>query len=116
MDPGRVARMHVGAAMHPHQASLRGQSPVAGKLNGFRIPVGNVPVDGLSLGPDHQRSRESGDRGLIDGLLVNGSWKTVGWVAGVVRWFQSGYIFQYALVMILGVFVLMSYFVFGPAK
>ena len=57
-----------------------------------------------------------GDRGLIDGLLVNGSWKTVGWVAGVVRWFQSGYIFQYALVMILGVFVLMSYFVFGPAK
>jgi NADH-quinone oxidoreductase subunit L len=57
-----------------------------------------------------------GDRGLIDGLLVNGSWKTVGWVAGVVRWFQSGYIFQYALAMILGVFVLISYFVFGPAK
>jgi len=57
-----------------------------------------------------------GDRGLIDGLLVNGSWKTVGWVAGAVRWFQSGYIFQYALVMILGVFVLMSYFVFGPTK
>ena len=57
-----------------------------------------------------------GDRGLIDGLLVNGSWKTVGWMAGAVRLVQSGYVFHYALVMILGVFVLMSYFVFGPTK
>ena len=52
-----------------------------------------------------------GDRTLIDGLLVNGSWKVVGWVAGVVRWFQSGYLYHYALVMILGVFMLMTYFV-----
>ena len=52
-----------------------------------------------------------GDRGMIDGLLVNGSWKLVGWVSGQVRKFQSGYLYQYALVMILGVFVLMTYFV-----
>ena len=52
-----------------------------------------------------------GDRGLIDGLLVNGSWKLVGWVSGQVRKFQSGYLYHYALVMILGVFVLMTYFV-----
>jgi NADH-quinone oxidoreductase subunit L len=57
-----------------------------------------------------------GDRGLIDGLVVNGSWKVVGWVSSVVRWFQSGYLYQYALVMILGIFVLMSYFVIWPAK
>jgi len=54
---------------------------------------------------------KGGDRALIDGLLVNGSWKVVGWVAGVVRWFQSGYLYHYALVMILGILVLMTYFV-----
>ena len=52
-----------------------------------------------------------GDRALIDGLVVNGSWKLVGWVSGQVRKFQSGYLYQYALIMILGVFVLMTYFV-----
>ena len=54
---------------------------------------------------------KGGDRALIDGLIVNGSWKVVGWVSGVVRWFQSGYLYHYALVMILGVLVLMTYFV-----
>jgi NADH-quinone oxidoreductase subunit L len=52
-----------------------------------------------------------GDRAIIDGLFVNGSWKVVGAVSGVVRWFQSGFLYHYALVMILGVFVLMTYFV-----
>ena len=52
-----------------------------------------------------------GDQTLIDGVLVNGSWKLVGWVSGVVRRVQSGYIYHYAFGMILGVFVLMTYFV-----
>ncbi|MDQ3058388.1 MAG: NADH-quinone oxidoreductase subunit L [Pseudomonadota bacterium] len=52
-----------------------------------------------------------GDRMLIDGALVNGSWKMVGWVSGVVRRLQSGYIYHYAFGMIIGVFVLMTYFV-----
>lgn len=52
-----------------------------------------------------------GDRAIIDGLLVNGSWKVVGLVSGWVRKFQSGFLYHYALVMILGVFVLMTYFV-----
>ena len=54
---------------------------------------------------------KGGDQALIDGLLVNGSWKVTGWVAGVVRRLQSGYLYHYALSMILGVFVLMTYFV-----
>jgi len=54
---------------------------------------------------------KGGDRALIDGLLVNGSWKLVGWISSVVRWFQSGYLYHYALVMILGILVLMTYFV-----
>ena len=54
---------------------------------------------------------KGGDRAVIDGLVVNGSWKVVGWVAGAVRRLQSGYLYHYALVMILGIFVLMTYFV-----
>jgi NADH-quinone oxidoreductase subunit L len=54
---------------------------------------------------------KGGDQAVIDGAIVNGSWKLVGRIAGVVRWFQSGYLYHYALVMILGVFVLMTYFV-----
>ena len=52
-----------------------------------------------------------GDQKLIDGALVNGSWKVVGWVSGIVRRLQSGFIYHYAFGMILGVFVLMTYFV-----
>ena len=52
-----------------------------------------------------------GDQTLIDGVLVNGSWKAVGWVSGWVRRVQSGYLYHYALAMILGIFVLMTYFV-----
>ena len=54
---------------------------------------------------------KGGDQAVIDGTLVNGSWKIVGWVAGLVRKVQTGYVFHYALVMILGIFVLMTYFV-----
>ena len=55
-----------------------------------------------------------GDQAIIDGALVNGSWKLVGWVSGLVRVFQTGYIYHYALVMIAGVLVLMTAFVTWP--
>ena len=54
---------------------------------------------------------KGGDQTLIDGGLVNGSWKLVGLVSGLVRRAQTGYLYHYALVMILGLFVLMTYFV-----
>jgi NADH-quinone oxidoreductase subunit L len=57
---------------------------------------------------------KGGDQAIIDGGLVNGSWKLVGWAAGIIRWVQSGYLYHYALAMIIGVFVLMSYFVTWP--
>ncbi|MEY8689987.1 MAG: NADH-quinone oxidoreductase subunit L [Leptothrix sp. (in: b-proteobacteria)] len=55
---------------------------------------------------------KGGDVAVIDGAVINGSARLVGWVAGVVRRFQSGYIYHYALVMLIGVFALMSWFVF----
>ena len=54
---------------------------------------------------------KGGDEAVIDGALVNGSARAVGWIAGVVRWVQTGYIYHYAFAMIIGVFVLMTWFV-----
>lgn len=52
-----------------------------------------------------------GDVTIIDGLFVNGSARLVGWIGSLVRLFQTGYIYHYALVMLVGVFALMSWFV-----
>jgi NADH-quinone oxidoreductase subunit L len=54
---------------------------------------------------------KGGDRGLIDGLLVNGSARLVGAVAAVVRRGQSGYIYHYAFAMIIGLMALITFFV-----
>ena len=51
---------------------------------------------------------KGGDQVMIDGLVVNGSARAVGWISGLVRLFQSGLIYQYAFTMIIGVFVLLS--------
>ncbi|NYT38268.1 NADH-quinone oxidoreductase subunit L [Allopusillimonas soli] len=53
----------------------------------------------------------AGDRGLIDGVMVNGSARVVGWVAAVGRHLQSGYIFHYAFAMIIGIMALITFFV-----
>ena len=57
---------------------------------------------------------KGGDEKIIDGTLVNGSWKLVGWVSGMVRKVQTGYIYHYALAMIMGIFILISYFSTWP--
>jgi len=57
---------------------------------------------------------KGGDEAVIDGAMVNGSARGVAWVAGVVRWLQTGYIYHYAFGMLVGVIVLMSYFVSWP--
>ena len=51
-----------------------------------------------------------GDVKLIDGLAVNGTARLVGWAAAVVRHVQSGYVYHYAFAMILGVFLLITFF------
>ncbi|MDP2752145.1 MAG: NADH-quinone oxidoreductase subunit L [Rhodocyclaceae bacterium] len=48
-----------------------------------------------------------GDQIMIDGA-VNGSARMIGWLASVVRLFQSGHLYQYAFSMIIGVFVLLT--------
>jgi NADH-quinone oxidoreductase subunit L len=54
----------------------------------------------------------SGDVGLIDGLLVNGTANTIGRAAGVLRYVQSGYLYHYAFAMIIGLLVLLYLFIY----
>lgn len=51
---------------------------------------------------------KGGDVGVIDGT-INGSARGVGALAAVTRYFQSGYLYWYALVMIIGVIGLMTW-------
>ncbi len=56
-----------------------------------------------------------GDQMVIDGWLVNGSARLVGHAARIIRQVQSGYIYHYAFAMIIGVFVLVTWFVRATA-
>jgi NADH-quinone oxidoreductase subunit L len=56
---------------------------------------------------------QKADRGLIDGVLVNGSAKVVGLIAAVTRRFQTGYIYHYAFAMIIGLMAAITYIIFG---
>ncbi|MGB5338535.1 MAG: NADH-quinone oxidoreductase subunit L [Gammaproteobacteria bacterium] len=53
-----------------------------------------------------------GDTTIIDGFIVNGSARVVGWVASVVRNVQSGYLYHYAFSMIIGLLLMVFWFVF----
>ncbi len=55
---------------------------------------------------------QGGDVKVIDGLIVNGSARVVGWFASVIRFFQSGYIYHYAFAMIVGMVGLLTFFLF----
>jgi NADH-quinone oxidoreductase subunit L len=51
---------------------------------------------------------KAGDVTMIDGLLVNGSARLVGWIALIVRRFQTGFIYNYAFTMFIGLLGLLS--------
>ncbi len=53
-----------------------------------------------------------GDIKIIDGFFVNGTARMIAWFATIVRRFQTGYIYHYAFSMIMGVFMLMSLWLF----
>ena len=47
-----------------------------------------------------------GDQTVIDGLIVNGSARVIGWFSGVTRLIQSGLLNQYAVAMLFGLLIL----------
>lgn len=55
---------------------------------------------------------KAGDTAIIDGILVNGSAKGIGLLAGFARTTQTGYLYHYAFAMIVGLLVLLTWFFF----
>jgi NADH-quinone oxidoreductase subunit L len=51
-----------------------------------------------------------GDKTIIDGIMVNGTARLIGWFAGRARLAQTGYIYHYAFGMIFGVAALLTFF------
>jgi NADH-quinone oxidoreductase subunit L len=51
-----------------------------------------------------------GDVTIIDGAMVNGTANLIGKVASVVRKLQTGLIYHYAFAMIIGVFLMLTFF------
>jgi NADH-quinone oxidoreductase subunit L len=49
-----------------------------------------------------------GDVTLIDGLMVNGTARLIGWTSGMVRRIQTGHVYTYAFTMIIGAFALLT--------
>ena len=63
---------------------------------------------------------KGGDMAVIDGVFIDGSARTIGGISAVTRRLQSGYLYWYALVMIVGVIGLMTWqlwpFIFGASR
>ncbi|HYL02610.1 MAG TPA: proton-conducting transporter membrane subunit, partial [Steroidobacteraceae bacterium] len=53
---------------------------------------------------------KGGDETLIDGAMVNGSAAGVTWLGGVLRRVQSGYLYSYAFWMMIGLALLLGWF------
>ena len=51
------------------------------------------------------------DAGLIDGTLVNGTANTIRGFSAILRHIQTGYTYHYAFAMIIGLFGLITVFV-----
>ena len=52
----------------------------------------------------------AGDQAIIDGAVVNGSAGLIGWLSGVTRLLQSGFLYTYAFWMIIGLAALLGWF------
>jgi len=53
---------------------------------------------------------KGGDELLIDGAMVNGTAEGVSWVGGLLRHVQTGYLYSYAFWMMIGLAVLLGWF------
>ena len=57
---------------------------------------------------------KQGDVALIDGVFVNGSARMVGRLAQLIRRVQSGFIYHYAFIMLVGIVVMLFVFLTWP--
>jgi NADH-quinone oxidoreductase subunit L len=53
------------------------------------------------------------DLKVIDGVFVNGSGESIRWFARLARGMQTGYLYHYTLVMVLGLVAFLIWYVLG---
>ncbi|MFN7097818.1 MAG: NADH-quinone oxidoreductase subunit L, partial [Gammaproteobacteria bacterium] len=53
---------------------------------------------------------QEGDVKILDDVMVNGSGRVIAWLSATARKLQSGYLYHYALAMVLGVLVFLGWF------
>ena len=87
---------------------------LAGK-NGLHLIAGRIakvrPLPALARSHVARTSgSQAGDQFLIDTVAVNGSANTVGFIAGIVRRVQSGFLYSYAFWMVIGLAVMLGWF------
>lgn len=51
-----------------------------------------------------------GDQAIIDGAIIGGSTGFIGWTASIVRRVQSGFLYSYAFWMVIGLAVMLGWF------
>ena len=100
--PENLAQFQADPTFQVLVGSTEGETILA--TNNARPPFDNTLVRQALA---HAIDRQS----IIDGAAVNGSARIVGWLAGVVRGIQSGFIYHYAFAMIVGVALLVWWFV-----
>lgn len=71
-----------------------------------KVYINYITAGGVGLG---KKFWQWIDAGVIDGWLVNGSAKTVAAISGQVRKVQSGYLYHYVLVMVLGLLAFLGW-------
>ena len=54
-----------------------------------------------------------GDKTMIDGMVVNGTGKTIRWFADKGRLFQTGYLYHYATIMVFGLIGFLIWLLLG---
>ena len=87
----------------------------------FLWTVGDkVLIDELVVNGSAKCARKIGrvlwgsDRIVIDELIINGSARLIAWFAAIIRQWQSGHVYHYALMMIVGVLALLLIFLPFP--
>lgn len=54
---------------------------------------------------------QRGDQFVIDGMMVNGTARSIGRLAAVMRHIQTGYLYTYAFAMIIGLTILLGWLI-----
>jgi NADH-quinone oxidoreductase subunit L len=55
-----------------------------------------------------------GDMMIIDGVIVNGGARLIGWLSSTIRHIQTGYLYTYAFVMIIGLSLMIGWLLLQP--